>query len=218
MSHQNPSSAKQTQDEQIEHVGHSSSEDRPHTDGHKHPNALDLIEEAGGSTILTPENNSRVLRKIDLRLLPILLAVYFLQQVDKSTLSYASVFGLIEDVGLKGQEYSWLGSVIYLAQLICQPLVAYILVKVPIGKFLALTTFLWGVALSCMTPSNTFAKLLVCRIFLGIFEAGIREFLCSCVVCCMITLMFVQRPHSLPLLRCGTVDLNSLCVLVRGMR
>ncbi|GES60726.1 MFS transporter [Aspergillus terreus] len=170
---QHPSHGKGLEDERIENIGDSRRENPTHTDDHKHDKALDLIEVAGGSPMLTPENNAQVLRKIDLRLLPILLAIYFLQQVDKSTLSYASVFGIIEDVGLKGQEYSWLGSVIYLAQLVVQPLVAYILVKVPLGKFLACTTFFWGVALTCMTPANTFAKLLVCRLFLGLFEAGI---------------------------------------------
>ncbi|KAL4896515.1 MFS transporter [Aspergillus ambiguus] len=168
-----PPHGKGAQDEMIETIGRRHDEDATHVHDHGHDRALDLIEVAGGSPILTPENNSRVLRKIDLRLLPLLLIIYFLQQVDKSTISYASVFGLIEDVGLKGQEYSWLGSVIYLAQLVMQPLVAYTLVKVPLGKFLACICFLWGIALTCMTPADTFSKLLVCRIFLGLFEAGI---------------------------------------------
>lgn len=137
--------------------------------------AVQLIEVAGGSMTLTPENNKRVLRKIDLRLLPILLSIYFLQQLDKSTLSYASVFGLVEKAHLHGKMYSWLGSVVYVAQLVFQPLVAYLLVKVPIGKFMAVSVLLWGIALSCMTAAETFAGLLVCRLFLGIFEAGIGE-------------------------------------------
>ena len=135
--------------------------------------ALQLIEEAGHSNILTPENNAKVLRKIDLRLLPILLGIYFLQQLDKSTISYASVFGIIEKAHLHGQQYSWLGGSIYLAQLVFQPLVAYLLVKVPLGKFLAVSCLLWGIALSCMTAATNFGELLACRIFLGIFEAGI---------------------------------------------
>lgn len=142
----------------------------------KDDDAANIINNLGHSLILTKETNTRVLRRIDLRLLPILLGIYFLQQIDKTTLSYASVFGLIEDSNLHGQQYSWLGSVVYLSQLVVQPLVAYILVKVPLGKFLAVTTLLWGIALTCMTPSDTFAKLLVCRLFLGAFEAGIREF------------------------------------------
>ncbi|KAJ5842223.1 hypothetical protein N7534_012053 [Penicillium rubens] len=139
----------------------------------KGDHALQLIEEAGHSNILTPENNAKVLRKIDLRLLPILLGIYFLQQLDKSTISYASVFGIVEKANLHGQQYSWLGGSIYLAQLVFQPLVAYLLVKVPLAKFLAASCLLWGIALTCMTAATNFGELLACRLFLGIFEAGI---------------------------------------------
>jgi hypothetical protein len=161
--------------EHVESIGAEQSTKTPALQGNTGPEdqALQLIEDAGGSTILTPENNSRVLRRIDLRLLPILLSIYFLQQIDKSTLSYASVFGLIEKAHLHGSMYSWLGSVVYVAQLVFQPLVSYLLVKVPLGKFMAASVLLWGIALSCMTAANTFAGLLVCRLFLGIFEAGI---------------------------------------------
>ncbi|KAL4772868.1 major facilitator superfamily domain-containing protein [Aspergillus nidulans var. acristatus] len=141
-------------------------------DGRK-DRALELIEDIGHSTILTPENNKRVLRRIDLRLLPILLGIYFLQQLDKSTLSYGSVFGLIEDANLHGQQYSWLGSSIYLVQLVAQPAIAYILVKIRLGKFLAVMVFFWGISLACMTPARSFGGLLACRIFLGLFESGI---------------------------------------------
>ncbi|KAJ5218959.1 uncharacterized protein N7498_001058 [Penicillium cinerascens] len=141
--------------------------------GPKEDQALQLIEDAGGSTILTPENNARVLRRIDLRLLPILLSIYFLQQLDKSTLSYASVFGLVDKAHLHGSMYSWLGSGVYVAQLVFQPLVSYLLVKVPLGKFMAASALLWGISLSCMTAANTFPGLMVCRLLLGIFEAGI---------------------------------------------
>lgn len=173
--YESPYSGKQIQDEQIEHAPTEPVNNHSQPGQHKQDKALELIEDMGRSTILTAESNSEVLRKIDLRLLPLLLGIYFLQQLDKSTLSYASVFGLIEDANLKGQEYSWLGSVVYLAQLVAQPLLAYILVKVPLGKFLACTTFLWGIALTCMTPAKSFGGLLACRLFLGLFEAGIRE-------------------------------------------
>ncbi|KAL2847537.1 major facilitator superfamily domain-containing protein [Aspergillus pseudoustus] len=169
---------KATQDERIEFAPDASSQSvpaqgEPQRNGQKKDKALELIEDIGHSTILTPENNKRVLRKIDLRLLPILLGIYFLQQLDKSTLSYGSVFGLIKDANLKGQEYSWLGSSIYLVQLVAQPVVAYTLVKIRLGKFLAVMVFFWGISLACMTAAKTFGGLLACRIFLGLFEAGI---------------------------------------------
>lgn len=137
--------------------------------------AVELLEDSGHSAVLTPENNARVLRKIDLRILPIILGIYFLQSLDKTTLAYASVFGLIEKTGLHGLQYSWLGSVVYLAQLVCQPIVAYTLVKLPLGKFLAVSVFAWGAVLSAMPAAHNFGGLLVCRMFLGAFEAGIGE-------------------------------------------
>lgn len=180
MSHPAGPVSKFDQDERIEFApaqAQPEPRERPQPDGQKKDKALELIEDLGGSTILTPENNKRVLRRIDLRLLPILLGIYFLQQLDKSTLSYGSVFGLIEDANLVGQEYSWLGSSIYLVQLVAQPAIAYILVKIRLGKFLAVMVFFWGISLACMTPAKTFGGLLACRIFLGLFEAGIRELL-----------------------------------------
>ncbi|RHZ61917.1 MFS transporter [Aspergillus thermomutatus] len=168
-----PAQGKGIDEELIETVHTAPHQGHTQPSETKKDDALQLIEEVGHSTILTAENNARVLRQIDLRLLPILLGIYFLQQLDKSTLSYASVFGLIEKAHLHGNQYSWLGSVVYVAQLVAQPVIAYILVKVPLGKFLACTTLLWGVSLTCMTAANSFAGLLVCRMFLGLFEAGI---------------------------------------------
>ena len=52
--------------------------------------------------------SKRVLRKIDMRLLPLLFFIYLLQYLDKNSLNFASVYGLQKGTGLKGQDYSWL--------------------------------------------------------------------------------------------------------------
>ncbi|KAJ4366425.1 hypothetical protein N0V83_008061 [Neocucurbitaria cava] len=91
-----------------------------------------------------------VLRRIDARVLPLLLGAYFFQQLDKSSLSYVSIFGLQKDAHLVGRQYSWLGSILYLAQLVMQPLAAFILVKLPTGKVIATAILLWGATLAVM--------------------------------------------------------------------
>ncbi|KAL1598614.1 hypothetical protein SLS60_007754 [Paraconiothyrium brasiliense] len=125
--------------------------------------------------IVTAEENKRVLRKIDLVLLPILLSVYFLQSLDKTTLSYASVFGLIEDANLDpdSDQFSWLGSIVYIAQMVMQPLVALLLVKLPIGKFLGVMVFTWGAILCGMAGAKNFGGLMGTRFLLGAFEAAV---------------------------------------------
>jgi hypothetical protein len=135
--------------------------------------AAQFLKQADHQVVVTPEENARVLRLIDLRLLPLLLVVYCLQSLDKTTLSYASVFGIIDDAGLVGDQFSWLGSVVYIAQLVFQPLVAYSLVRFPIGKFSATMVLCWGAVLCGMTASHNFSGLLVSRLLLGAFEASV---------------------------------------------
>jgi MFS family permease len=122
---------------------------------------------------ITPADDARILRRIDLALLPLMLSVYFLQALDKATLSYASVFGLIEDTKLEGDQYSWLGSIVFLAQLIMQPPLALALVKLPIGKLTSAMVLAWGTTLILMTWAKEFKTLMVARFFLGAFEASI---------------------------------------------
>lgn len=121
----------------------------------------------------TYEEERAVLKRIDFRVLPLLLGAYFFQQLDKSSLSYVSIFGLQKDAKLVGRQYSWLGSILYLAQLIMQPLAAFILVKLPTGKVIATAILLWGSSLAIMASCTNFPSLLGLRFVLGSFEAMI---------------------------------------------
>ena len=58
---------------------------------------------------IDPAELKRVVRKIDLRLMPLLFVAYMLQYLDKNTINFASVYGLEEGTHLHGQNYSWLG-------------------------------------------------------------------------------------------------------------
>lgn len=97
--------------------------------------AAEVLAEVTERVVVTPEEDRRILRVIDLGVLPVMLLVYFLQQLDKSSLSYTSVFGIVEEAGLVGSQYSWLSSVVYVAQLVFQPLSSYALVRLPVGKW-----------------------------------------------------------------------------------
>lgn len=157
--------------------------DKPHAEtaerrrsSHGHRDIVaQILDSTTERVTLTAAENRRVLRKIDLAILPIMLGVYFLQALDKATLAYASVFGLIEDTNLQGEEYSWLGSIVYIAQLVMQPLVALFLVKLPIGKFTFAVVLGWGIILSCMAAATNFGGLMATRFLLGAFEASIGE-------------------------------------------
>ena len=47
---------------------------------------------------ISPEENKRLKRMIDKRVLPIMVFTYFLQALDKGTMSFASIMGLRKDI------------------------------------------------------------------------------------------------------------------------
>lgn len=48
--------------------------------------------------------DKRLKRLVDKRVLTIMIFTYFLQALDKGTLSFASIMGIQDDTGLKGQQ------------------------------------------------------------------------------------------------------------------
>lgn len=137
--------------------------------------AAELVD-SEGRIYVSADDNKRVLRKIDFVILPLLLSIYALQSLDKTSLTYASVFGLITDTHLHGQEYSWLGSIVYVAQLVMQPLVAFLLVKLPMGKFISAMVFLWSVILCGMVGARDFGGLMATRFLLGAAESAVGSY------------------------------------------
>lgn len=82
-----------------------------------HPRTVDIAIE--GNVILDdPKQLRKLIRKIDLTIAPLLAAVYFLQFLDKTTLSYTAVMGIRDDTHLKGQDYSNLSMLFYIGTLL----------------------------------------------------------------------------------------------------
>lgn len=68
------------------------------------------------ATEIDPAEARRVLRKIDWHIMPLLMVTYCLQYLDKSSINFASVYGLKEGTHLVGQDYSWLSSIFYFGE------------------------------------------------------------------------------------------------------
>jgi len=64
-------------------------------------------------TQLDPVEATKVLRKVDLRILSLLMITYVLQYLDKNCVNLASVYGLKKDLHLERQDYSWLSMCLF---------------------------------------------------------------------------------------------------------
>jgi MFS family permease len=143
-------------------------------------NKMDIKDEAGDlaaralmSGAVDPEASARVRRKIDMHILPFLCITYGLQFIDKTSLGYSSVYGIIADNSLVGQDYSWVSSIFYFGYLIAEYPGVAILQRFPVAKFLAANIILWGIVLMTTAACSSFGGLAAARFILGVTEATI---------------------------------------------
>ncbi|TIC89968.1 putative transporter [Colletotrichum higginsianum] len=115
----------------------------------------------------------KLVRKIDLTLLPLLMGTYLLQYIDKQALSYGAVFDLFETTNTTQSQYSWLASIFYFAYLVAEWPASYLAQHFPTGTVVSVFVVSWGTVLTCTAASHSFAGLAVCRFLLGAFEAVI---------------------------------------------
>ncbi|KAK9425658.1 putative Major facilitator superfamily domain-containing protein [Seiridium unicorne] len=136
--------------------------------------ALELLRETGGlSQPLDPERNKRLLRRIDAHIMPLICIVYFLQYIDKTAVSYASVTGLPQSIGLIGNQFNWVASIFFFGQLVWEFPTIRLMQMFPLAKYVSVNVTLWGTVLACMAARKNYAGLLACRFFLGVLEAAI---------------------------------------------
>ena len=135
----------------------------------------------------------KLVRKIDVRLLPPIIVMYLLNYIDRNNIAAARLGGLEDDLHLHGTQYqtcklstaaaryaiwvSTLTSKIGVSILF----VGYILMQVPsnlllnkIGKpsiYLPVAMMLWGVVSTVTCAAQNFSGLLAVRFFLGFVEA-----------------------------------------------
>ncbi|KAG2026085.1 hypothetical protein GB937_002231 [Aspergillus fischeri] len=159
----------------------------------KHADELDegALQQIQECSAFSSTAEKRLVRKIDIMILPIMTFAYMMAFLDKQALSYTAIMGLRTDLNLKGSEYSWSGSIFYFGYLFFSYPASILMVKFPLGKYLACNLFvilpnplgiiltmnsmLWAIVLACHAATTNFAGLMVARFFLGCTEASVSS-------------------------------------------
>ncbi|KAG9792238.1 MFS general substrate transporter, partial [Aureobasidium melanogenum] len=118
--------------------------------------------------------NRKLFWKINRRILVVMVITYFCQSLDKGTLNFASIMGIQKDANLKGQEYSWLGTILYMGILAGEYPQNFLLQKFPLAKLLSINVFCWGTVVACSAATKSFGGLMAVRFLLGFFESCIQ--------------------------------------------
>ncbi|KAI1179163.1 major facilitator superfamily transporter allantoate [Nemania sp. FL0916] len=136
--------------------------------------ALKLMNAHAGETIiLSVEEQTKLLKKIDLHIMPFLCIVYGLNYLDKTTLSYASIMGFKTDLNIGVSEYNWVASIFYFGYLVFEYPTNLMLQRLPLAKYSAFNVILWGLILATTAAVKNFGGALAVRFFLGAAEAAV---------------------------------------------
>lgn len=124
--------------------------------------------------IIADEKHARrVTRKVDWRLLPILGALYTIAMVDRSNVGVARISGMDEDLGLNvGNRASVILMVFFISYIIFEIPSNAVLHRLGAANCLSFYAVAWGFVTLGMGFLQSWEGLAVCRVLLGLFEAG----------------------------------------------
>ncbi|WVR05046.1 hypothetical protein IAU60_002058 [Kwoniella sp. DSM 27419] len=121
----------------------------------------------------------RLLRKLDLHIMPWIIISYLLNYLDRTNLGNARTLNndkpgesLVETLNLKGDRYNLIVAIFF---------VPYVLFEFPSNialkyftpsKWIARIMVSWGIVTICSAAVSSYTGLIICRVFLGIAEAG----------------------------------------------
>ncbi|KAK4118765.1 MFS general substrate transporter [Parathielavia appendiculata] len=119
------------------------------------------------------ERRRRIIRKVDMRLVPMLAILYLISHLDRANIGNAKIEGLAEDLRLTNIQWNIVLSLFF---------VPYILLEIPsnmllkkLGKpsiYIGILVTSWGVIMTLHGVVQNFGGLLAVRLLLGVFEAG----------------------------------------------
>ncbi|KAK9452847.1 major facilitator superfamily domain-containing protein [Dipodascopsis uninucleata] len=129
--------------------------------------ALEIPDYTPGS-----DEEKKLVRKIDLFLLPTIFLMYFLSYMDRINVGNAEVAGMAEDLHLSSHQYSIILIVMIVFYVSMEVPTNMILSRSRPSIFLPTIMILWGTITGLMSLVKSYQQLIACRALVGIAEAG----------------------------------------------
>ncbi|TCD71732.1 hypothetical protein EIP91_005498 [Steccherinum ochraceum] len=122
---------------------------------------------------LTPEEEARVWRKVDMKLMPILTLMYLASFLDRGNIGNAKLQGLTDQLHLTGNKYNIALTMFFIPYCLFECPANLVLKKFRPSRWLPGITVVWGVIMATMGLVKNYPQLVGVRIALGVTEAGL---------------------------------------------
>ncbi|KGO40484.1 Major facilitator superfamily domain, general substrate transporter [Penicillium expansum] len=123
--------------------------------------------------VFSGASRKKLLRKLDLRLLPTLSFLYLMCSLDKSNAGNAKLFGLLEDLGMSGTQYNLALMYFFFTYGLSEPVSNIMLRRVGPKIWFPFIVCAWGLITTLTSQASSYAGFVVIRLMLGITEAGL---------------------------------------------
>ncbi|KAM0813400.1 putative Pantothenate transporter [Seiridium cardinale] len=116
--------------------------------------------------------NKKLVRKMDLIILPLIGILYILNYIDRQNLASAKLQGIMEDLDMTTQQFATAVSILFVGYLPFQIPSNLLITKISRpGMYICLAVVIWGCISAATAAVKTYGQLLAVRAVLGIAEA-----------------------------------------------
>lgn len=126
----------------------------------------------GSSHHHVPLNERSVMRKIDLRVVPVLCGLYLLAFLDRVNIANAALYGLKQDLKLGGNEYNTALVIFFVPYIIFEIPSNALMKRFKPHLWLSGCMFMFGLTTCLQGLTQNYSGILATRFFLGLFESG----------------------------------------------
>lgn len=118
-------------------------------------------------------DEKKLVRKVDMRLLPLFTILYLLSFLDRGNIGNAKIEGLAEDLNLKGNQYNMCLTIFFIFYASMEVPSNMILKRWKPNIFIPLTVVLFAIVMTLMGTVRNYGQLLATRALLGMFESSL---------------------------------------------
>ena len=141
---------------------------------HDSPKATEKLSDDEGFEVQCPSNTTptRLLLRLDLRILPVLSILYLLAFLDRTNIANAAIFHLPEDLKLKSNQYNTALTIFFVPYILFEIPSNIVLKRLRPHVWLSICMFTFGLVTALQGLVQSYGGLLATRFFLGLAEAG----------------------------------------------
>ncbi|KAF2751830.1 MFS general substrate transporter [Sporormia fimetaria CBS 119925] len=120
-----------------------------------------------------PVAEGKLVRKLDLFIIPVVMLLYLLSFLDRVNIGNARLYNLEKDLGLSSQQFQVAVSILFVTYILSEVPSNLVLKKLTPSRWIAFITVSWGIVATLTGVVQNYAGLIVCRLFLGAVEGGL---------------------------------------------